>query len=95
MKEHTIRNLTQVLTLISDYRENKIGLRYLVDSLEGIISALEERMSDDFYTEWDRSWAALEIALALNQEESRSNKIQDKLNILELLITKTLSDQVS
>ena len=93
MHEQTLRKLASVLALINDYREQNIGLRYLVDSLEGTILSLEERLPERFYTIWDKSWSQLEIALALEQESVYRNVIQQELSNLEILLLEILPKQ--
>lgn len=93
MQEQTLRKLARVLVLINYYREQNIGLRQLVDSLEGTILSLEERMPESFYAIWDESWSQLEIALALEQEAAYQDTIQQELNNLEKLISEILPKQ--
>jgi hypothetical protein len=83
MQEITIRKLSQALELISDYRNQNIGLRYLVDSLEGIILSLEEQLPQDFFDKWYEDWSELEIILALEQENLDKDKIEANLKNLE------------
>jgi hypothetical protein len=93
MQEQTLRQLVRALALIHDYREQNIGLHYLVDSLEGTILSLEERMPESFYAIWDKSWSQLEIALALEQESLYQGEIQKELKNLETLLSETLLKQ--
>jgi len=90
MQEQTLRKLARALALINDYREQSIGLRHLVDSLEGTILSLEERMPESFYAIWDKSWSQLEVALALEQESIYQNEIQKELKNLEILLLEFL-----
>lgn len=93
MQEQTLRKLVRALALINDYREQNIGLRYFVDSLEGTILSLEERMPESFYEIWDKSWSQLEIALALEEESLYQGEIQRELKNLETLLTEILPKQ--
>ncbi len=93
MNDQTIRILSRDLELISDYRQAKLPLRGLVDSLEGSINALEERLPRQFYGDWEKSWGELEIALALDKEELYASKIGEELANLERLIIELLPDQ--
>lgn len=85
MKEITLRNFITMLTIIGDYREKKIDLRRLVDSLEGSIDALEDKLPEEFYLEWHKHWNKLEVVLALGQE-GEGDYVLTELKFLEMLI---------
>jgi hypothetical protein len=92
MEETTLRNFKTMLTFLSDYREHKIDLRWLVDALEGSINALEEKMSGAFFLEWHRHWDKLEVVLALDKEDEVAIVLTE-LNSLEMLIEKTINQE--
>jgi hypothetical protein len=93
MEETTIRNFNTMLTLIDDYRRHKINLRWLVNSLEGSINALEERMSTEFFLEWYRYWNKLETVLALGKDDE-FEYVLSQLRHLEVLIENTIKSQI-
>lgn len=65
MKEQTTRILEQALAILVDFENDKVSLGFLVKSLEGSISALEEEPSSSFVEEWYKYWGALEEIHAL------------------------------
>jgi hypothetical protein len=91
MQEQTHRKFVRALELITDYRDHNIGLKHLVDSLEGILLSLDEPMPASFYSIWHKSWAQLEIALALEQEDAYQSDIQKQLENLERIIAENVS----
>lgn len=85
MDETTLRIFKTMLTLIEDYRDNKIDLRWLVNSLEGSINTLEEIMSKEFFMGWHKHWNKLEVVLALGRDDE-VDYILTELKSLETLI---------
>ena len=83
--------LENMLNVIEDYRLNKIDLRNLVDSLEGSLSALEEKLPSEFYNDWYEHWGELEIILSLGIENARQEKISRKLIQIESLINNIIN----
>jgi hypothetical protein len=92
MNQQTISIMTRVLEIIDLYKKNEVGLRYLVDSLEGSINALEEELPKEFYNDWFNSWVPLELFLALGKETINKEKIIIELERLHNLVTKLLSE---
>jgi hypothetical protein len=75
---------------MNDYKRNNISLGQLVNSLEGSINALEEKLPEEFYKIWYSYWGNLEITLALGIEIQAQNDISEDLEELEKIITKQL-----
>lgn len=86
MQEITTRKLSKALELINDYRKREIGLRFLVDSLEGIILSLEEQMPKSFNESWYEHWSELEIILALEEENSNHIRIDYELEKIKTFL---------
>ncbi len=92
MKQQTRAILQRSLTLIINYRRNEISLESLVNSLEGSINALEEKMPEEFYKSWYAFWENLETAVALDIESQAKKEIFEDLQDLEKIIYKQLSE---
>ena len=90
MQAPTRRKFVRALRLINDYREKQIGLGYLVDSWEGTLDSLEERMPEEFYNVWFEAWGELEVVLALQEEASQQDQIQRGLKGLEKLLSEVV-----
>lgn len=95
MNEHSNRILEQMIKIIEDYKTGNLNLRYLVDGLEGSISALEEKIPENFSKQWYDHWGALEEWLSLKLEEERKEKILQEIDSLEQLITNYIVDSTS
>ena len=91
MTEHTERILHRMVKIINQYKNGEVTLPYLVNSLEGSISAIEEPLSEAFKEIWYKHWGNLEIVLALNEEEGKRNDILADLDGLEVLIKQTIN----
>ena len=78
----------RAISLIGNYRDGKASLRYLVDSLEGIIKSLEEQLPNIFYDDWYSHWGELEAFLTLGKEAQHGKEILEELNAMETLISK-------
>jgi hypothetical protein len=68
MTDHTLRLFTQMMACLERFETHAIDLRSLVDGLEGLFNALEERLPAVFYEEWYQHWRSLEEKLALSDE---------------------------
>ncbi len=93
-KDHTNRIISRMIQLIDDYRNNNINLNQLVNSLEGSLTALEERPSEDFLKDWYAHWGALEQWVALQLEDQRQSQILEELKFLEVLLSSYLLPKV-
>ena len=80
MNNHSNRIIDYMHILISKYRDGEINLSYLIDSLEGSINALEEKLPFDWNEKWVMNMIELETYLALRLET------EGKLEILETLV---------
>lgn len=78
--------LQRILVLINDYKNNKINLKRLVDSLEGSLNSIEEKIPDEFTKLWYLHWGNLEIILALGIEIQSKEEILNELEKLEKII---------
>jgi hypothetical protein len=92
MNEHTRSILDRMLSIISDYRVKKISLRNLVDSLEGSLNAIEEKLPSKFMDSWYEYWGDLEIILSSKEmkADSYDNETLVALNELESNISNYL-----
>jgi hypothetical protein len=91
MNIHSREILNRALIIIKRYRNNEIGLAYLVNSLEGSLTALEEQMPEEFLEKWFSYWGDLEIILSLEEEKQAQNAIYNDLQGLENLISGLLT----
>jgi hypothetical protein len=82
--------LERIFLIIRDYELGKTNLTYLIDSLDGSISALEEKLSSNFYANWTRPMLTLDTFLALDLEKSEKEKISLALNKLRQIIKEEL-----
>ena len=74
----------KALHIISEYRAGKVPLQYITNGLLSIVlDLMEPPMPDDQRKAFFNAWEDLEIPLATNEEEKRSNEIGDALNKLE------------
>lgn len=92
MNAHTIRIMEYMKALLDKYQAGSIGLRTLVDGLEGNINALEEKMPDAFTTQWSIHWGRLEIILAAGTERERQEEIFEAIEALRELLSKSKSE---
>jgi hypothetical protein len=90
MNEHTKRILERMQFLLREYREGDISLAHLVGSLEGSLSALEEKLPHIFYDTWYEHWGELETYLALGIEEEREAEILKEVEALSTQIKQSL-----
>jgi hypothetical protein len=74
--------------LISKYRDGEVNLSYLIDSLEGSINALEEKLPFDWKEKWVRNMIELDTYLALRLETEQKSEILETLVELDQLIEK-------
>lgn len=72
--------------LTSKYRDGEINLSYLIDSLEGSINALEEKLPIDWNKKWGMNMIKLDTYLALRLETERKSEILETLVELDQLI---------
>jgi hypothetical protein len=91
MEEYTSRVLNRMLLILKQYKENEISLSYLVNSLEGSLSALEESLPASFYDLWYEHWGELETYLALGIEKERESEILEEIKLLEIHINQILT----
>lgn len=75
MTDHSIRLLQKMLSLLEDYQTGRLGLRHLVDGLEGSFNALNEKLPDGFYIDWHLYWDRLEEKLALSSDEPQGEEL--------------------
>ena len=66
MNSHTVRILRYAYLLLEKHEQNKVSLKYLVDSLEGSYTALEEKLSQDLVDGWFDHWEPLKYILEMN-----------------------------
>lgn len=90
MNEHTQRILERMLSLLKGYREGDVSLTYLVSSLEGSLSALDEKLPRTFYDPWYEHWGELETYLALGIEKERKAEILKEVEALDTQIKQSL-----
>jgi hypothetical protein len=86
MNQHTISVMTKMTQMLSEYEAGKLNLRYLVDSLEGSINVIEEKMPADFMNRWYEYWGDLEIILSSNEEEIYKKECINQSAELEKLL---------
>lgn len=87
MKQHTLQIFARMLTFLKDYQQGMRSLRGVVDSLEGSLNALEERLPDSFYTEWYAHWGDLEQIAAMGTEHKHREVVLEKVKALESLLS--------
>ncbi len=76
-----------MISLINRYRkEENLNLLSLVNSLEGSLSAVEEKLPQSFYDNWYKCWGGLEMYLAMGLENDRKREILENLARLERLV---------
>jgi hypothetical protein len=90
MNEHTQRILERMLSLLTGYREGDVIFTHLVRSLEGSLSALEEKLPRTFYDTWYEHWGELETYLAIGIEKERKAEILKEIEALDTLIKQNL-----
>jgi hypothetical protein len=86
MNEKTSRILNRILLLLSNYRLGETNLAYLVDSLDGSLGALEEKLPDEWRDRWSRKMIELDTYRALGLEMERKSDILENLKQLTRLI---------
>ncbi len=85
--EHTNRIVYRMVLMLTDYRDGRLNLRYLIDSLEGSLTSIEEKMPDDFLKGFYEHWGNLEQWLALGLEEERRQEILTEVKSLEKFLS--------
>ena len=90
MNDHSNRILSRMLLLVSKYRLGEINLAYLVDSLDGSLDALEEKLPDEWKDKWSRKMIGLDTYLALGLEAEKRSEILENLVQLDKLIQELL-----
>lgn len=90
MEENTIRIFRRMLSFMDDYRNHKIDLRRLVNSLEGSKNSVEEFLSEEFCSGWHKHWNKLEIILALGRENDVETIIME-IKSLEMHIKNAIN----
>ncbi len=93
MQEGTTNKLRSCLDLIADFRAEKIQLKYLVDSLDGILLSIEEPLPQEFLSVWQDALFDLESIYALGKEKVLRNEIKEEIERLEQLISGFLMNQ--
>lgn len=76
-----------MLILLKEYQQGMSTLREVVDSLEGSLNALEERLPDSFYTEWFTHWENLEQIVAMGTEHNRREIALEEVMALQSLLS--------
>ena len=71
-----------MLSLLTKYKEGEVTLSFLVNSLEGSLSTLEEKLPGDFYAAWYKHWGELETYLALNLAKERKAEVLEEVETL-------------
>jgi len=92
MNKHTRQIIKQMLVLFQDYRQNKIGLKHLVDGLEGGINAIEENLPKTFHDQWFINWGRLEETLAIGKENEYRTDIFEDITALETMLNTSLNE---
>jgi hypothetical protein len=70
MYQSTLNILQGIMITIKNYNDNNQSLRKIVDDLEGSVNAIEEKLSNKFYSNWQTHWGNLEIILAMGFEKN-------------------------
>ncbi|KAA3642830.1 MAG: hypothetical protein DWQ07_20110 [Chloroflexi bacterium] len=86
MKPYTKQTLSKLINYIDLYLESKITLRELVEHLEHSINALEERLAESFYPNWNEYWGNLEIELAVSSYKKEDYSHERTVENATLLI---------
>ena len=86
MNKHTKKIMKQMITLFEDYHKGRIGLRGLVDGLEGCFNAIDEKLPKIFYDQWFQNWGGLEETLAINKEHKYKKEILEDITALEIML---------
>ena len=71
MRPYTTQILSKLINYIDLYLESKITLRELVEHLEHSLNALEEKLPEAFYPNWNEHWGNLEIELAMSHSQGK------------------------
>ena len=92
MNPHSRTILQRSLEFIDNYRNGLISLKKLVNSLEGSLNALEEKLPKEFYESWFSFWGDLETVVALGNELQTHEDVNRDIESLEEIISKVLSE---
>jgi hypothetical protein len=66
ISEHTCRIIRRMVNSLDEFQVGRLSFQALFHTLEGSLLAVEDRLSDNFYNEWDKYWITFEIGLADN-----------------------------
>ena len=66
ISQHTCRIIRRMIISLDNFLLGRITFKTLFNTLEGSLKAVEEKLSNSFYNEWDRYWVTFEIGLADN-----------------------------
>jgi|WetSurMetagenome_2_1015567.scaffolds.fasta_scaffold144175_2 hypothetical protein len=66
MNQQTYAILLQMLFTISDYKNSKINLEQLANTLQGSLDAVDENFPEEFYKKWYEHWITIDTGIALS-----------------------------
>jgi hypothetical protein len=90
VNEQTKRILARMRIQLEEYLQRPTDLAGLVDSLEGALDALEERLPDSFYTDWFDHWGNLEQIRASGTQEDRRGEVVEEVSGLVALLNEEI-----
>jgi hypothetical protein len=93
MQQATIDKLRRTLDWIADYRAGNIGVKNLVDSLDGTLLSMEEPLPKEFVSKWEDAATNLEMIYALGKEGILKDEMMKEIDALQALISDFIMNQ--
>jgi hypothetical protein len=91
MKDHSLRVLLRLISIIDRYKNKEISLNELINSLEGSIYSLEEKLPEDFVCKYNQYILNLDTAVGLGIELKAKTEISEDLENLKNIILEQIN----